>query len=79
VGVTVEALARVPLLADVPAEALAALAAQFEPQRLDDGAYLFHAEEPADRLYLIGAGSLEVVLLYPAGNGELLLNTLPAG
>jgi NTE family protein len=72
-------LARIPLFTKVPRAALDGFAARFVSRRLDAGEYLFHAEDPADRLYVVGEGELEVVRLAPAGDAELLLNTLGRG
>src|SRR5262249_41727264 len=72
-----EILAGAALFAAVPDEALAAFAARFVPERLEDGAFLFHADEPADRLYLVAEGTLEVVV--DTVHGEGLLNRLSPG
>ncbi|HXT20389.1 MAG TPA: cyclic nucleotide-binding domain-containing protein, partial [Thermoanaerobaculia bacterium] len=65
------------LFAGIPAEALAELSALCTPRCLDSGEYLFHAGAPADNLYVVAAGGLEVVRL--AGDHELLLNVLGPG
>jgi NTE family protein len=74
-----DVLREAPMLAHAPADALAELAAECVPRWLEDGVYLFHAGAPADNLYVIAAGALEVVRLSPRRDQEVVLNVLEPG
>lgn len=65
------------LFAALPSEARDELCACLTPQWVEDGAYLFHAGQHADRLYLVASGELEV-LSADAGAADRL-NLLGAG
>jgi predicted acylesterase/phospholipase RssA/CRP-like cAMP-binding protein len=58
---TADFLGAVPLFAGLPAEALARLAERSRPLRLDAGDWLFRAGDPADALFVVLAGRLQVV------------------
>ena len=70
-------LAESSVFSAIPVEALEAVADGFHPQWVDDGAYLFHADQTADRLYVVAQGTLEVVR--SSGEEELLLNVVGTG
>jgi EmrB/QacA subfamily drug resistance transporter len=54
-------IAAAPLFARLPEEVRAALEASARDRRLDAGAWLFRAGEPADSVFVVRAGRLEVV------------------
>lgn len=62
----------------IPLDELRALAADTEPFRFDDGTVIFREDEPADRLFMIRAGTVKVVRHGPDG-AELRLATLHPG
>jgi NTE family protein len=70
-------LAESSVFSVIPVEALAAVADGFQPQWVDDGAYLFHADQTADRLYVVAQGLLEVVR--SSGEPTVLLNVVGVG
>jgi hypothetical protein len=79
VPITLEAtrLQRVPLFADLPPEALAALAANLTPERYADGEMIGRQGDVADRLCIIDRGSVEAFVETPAG--ERIVGTLYEG
>lgn len=56
----------VPLFAGIPEEHLERLAAQTSPHRLDAGEWLFREGDPGDSLYVVAAGSVDVVAEGPS-------------
>jgi ATP-binding cassette, subfamily B, bacterial len=80
VQTTVEAhrLRRVPLLADLPADALQAVAARLEMERYAPGDTIIRQGDVGDKLYLIDRGQVEVTAQHDAA-GEQHLNTLHDG
>jgi ABC-type multidrug transport system fused ATPase/permease subunit len=57
----------VPLFADLPEEAIAAIAAQTRPEVCDPGQDVVRQGEPGDRMYLVDDGQLDVLVAGPAG------------
>ena len=58
----------------MPDEAIRELTPHVEPRTLEPGAYLFHAGEPADAVFVVASGSLEVVRLRPPE--EMVVNVI---
>ncbi len=76
--ITAEALARSPLLSNLPADALNRLVAVARRRTYRRGEVVFHQGDPGHALYLITEGRLKVVL--PAETGEeAILNVLGPG
>jgi NTE family protein len=67
------------IFSGAPDEAIAELAALCQPRWIEAGVYLFHEGAPADYVYVVGDGSLEVVRAAPSGGRELILNVLESG
>ena len=63
-------LARAALLADLPGETLARLAARMEREELSPGTVVFREGDEADRFYVIFAG---VVSMHQSGLGNRVL------
>jgi CRP-like cAMP-binding protein len=57
---TVAELSRIGLLAELPGESLARLAARMERQEVASGAPIVHEGEPGDRFYVVLGGMLTV-------------------
>src|SRR5262249_54648683 len=74
-----DVLAAAPLFAGLPPHVLAELAPRFTVRHLRDGAYLFHVNDPADRLYLLAEGTFEVVRALPGSDRVVVLHVLGAG
>jgi NTE family protein len=66
----------VPMLAGLSAEARGRLADRAEPLTLTAGEWLFHGGEPADAMYLVVAGRIEVML---EGPEPVVVRELAAG
>ncbi|MCX4241674.1 patatin-like phospholipase family protein [Paraliomyxa miuraensis] len=60
------------LFSVLPEAARRSVVSCLHPQSIDDGAYLFHAEQAADRLYVVASGELEVVRVGEGGTVERL-------
>jgi ATP-binding cassette subfamily B protein len=73
----VERLRAVPLFAELSQELLAELAGQLTQERVGADVDVVRQGEPADRLYLIVQGQVEV--LVADASGERRINTLAAG
>ncbi len=71
-------LRRVPLFADLPPEALAAIANRLELERFAPGDVIIRQGDLGDKLYLIDRGQVEVTAEHGAG-AEQHLNTLHEG
>ncbi len=72
-----ELVAANSLFRSLPARARPDVVECLRPQRVDDGTYLFHSEQRADRLYLVVEGELEVLRM---GHGEVeRLNVVGVG
>jgi predicted acylesterase/phospholipase RssA/CRP-like cAMP-binding protein len=74
-----EALAQTPLFGGLAPSALRELADRCVRRRTTDGSYLFHAKDPADRLFVLADGQFEVVRRQPDSGAEIILNTLGPG
>ncbi|HLL53925.1 MAG TPA: cyclic nucleotide-binding and patatin-like phospholipase domain-containing protein [Myxococcaceae bacterium] len=72
-------LSRMPLFEALRPSDLRELASRCRPRWLEDGAYLFHEGEAADRFYVLVEGHLDVVRPGPDGRAELRLNSLSPG
>src|SRR5262249_31098029 len=70
-------LGRVPLFADLPPEALTAIAAQMTQERFAEGDTIIQQGDVGDKLYLIERGRVEVSL--PSPLGDQVLDTLHDG
>jgi ATP-binding cassette subfamily B protein len=70
-------LRRVPLFADLPIEALTAIASHLTPEHAAEGDTIIRQGEVGDKLYLIARGRVEVSLPSPAG--DRVLDTLQDG
>ena len=57
-----EYLAAVPMFAGLPEDSLARVASHVKPASLQAGAWLFREGDPAEGLYVVATGRLEVVL-----------------
>jgi 1-acyl-sn-glycerol-3-phosphate acyltransferase len=51
----------VPFFRNVPADALAAVAAQLRPERYGPGDIIFRQDDPGDTLYVVASGQVEVI------------------
>src|SRR5262245_21299437 len=60
-GVAPHDLAAVPLFAGLPPERMARLAAGASMHHLQAGEWLFHQGDPGDSLYVVTAGSVDIV------------------
>ena len=60
-------LRRVPLFADLPLEALTAIAAHLTPERFAEGDTIVQQGDVGDKLYLIERGRVEVTVPGPTG------------
>lgn len=81
-GATVQAaesIAKAPLLSTLPSEAVAELVTLVSERQVEDGAFLFHEGEPADRVFLLSEGHLDVLRRGASGQEDVSLNTLGAG
>ncbi len=74
----IEILGRVPLFAQVPAPALAALAARLRRRRMPTGTPVVYKGDPAGALYLIAAGRVKVHEATTRGD-EVILEVLGPG
>jgi ATP-binding cassette subfamily B protein len=72
-------LKRVPLFADLPPEALAALADRLSVERYAPGDAIIHQGDVGDKLYLIDRGQVEVTVQHGPNAAEQQLNTLHEG
>jgi len=66
-------LSRVPLFSKLDASKLKLIAFTSEQQKLSDGDYLFHFNEPSDSIYLILEGTLEVVAEHEDGRVDVIV------
>lgn len=73
--ITPEMLARSPLLANLPSEDLARLAAVARRRTYRRGEVIFHQGDPGDTLHLLQSGRVKVVLADESG-GEALIAIL---
>jgi NTE family protein len=71
-----DALRNVPVFAGLPEELLERLAAAAQPRRLQPGTWLMHEGEPAESLFVVVSGRLEVV---NEGPPEALIRVLRRG
>jgi len=68
----IQSLRGVPLLRDLPEEDLTAFAAQAELRHFDDGTVLLRQGDPAEALYVIQAGRIDVVVIGRDGSEQLI-------
>jgi ATP-binding cassette subfamily B protein len=75
VGVSLETtrLRRVPLFAELPPEALAAIAHAFKPERFAAGEVIVRQGDVGDRMAVIDRGQVEVFLETPAGERQVAI------
>ncbi|MBX5491989.1 MAG: ATP-binding cassette domain-containing protein [Chloroflexi bacterium] len=78
-SVEVHRLRRVPLFADLPPEALAAIAQRLVAERYAPGDVIIRQGDVGDKLYLIDRGQVEVTVQHGPAAPEQPLNTLHAG
>lgn len=71
-------LARVPLFANLPAEALLALAGRLRRRRMPAGTPVVYKGDPSGALYLIASGQVKVHQA-TSGGDEVILNVLGPG
>src|SRR5438046_8482260 len=67
-----ESLARIPLLHDVPAEALGQLLRTVRRRSYHRSEVIFHQGDPGDTLHLVRSGRVKVVLPAETGDEALL-------
>jgi CRP/FNR family cyclic AMP-dependent transcriptional regulator len=76
--IRIASLARCPLFATVPLEALTTLARGMRARRFARNEVIFHQGDPGDALYVITAGSVKILL--PSAEGdEAIIATLHPG
>ena len=68
----------VPMLEGLGEERIALLAGCARNVRFDQGAYLFHEDEPADSFYVVRHGSVAVEVYVPT-RGSVAIETIDAG
>ncbi|HLI27989.1 MAG TPA: ABC transporter transmembrane domain-containing protein [Chloroflexota bacterium] len=78
-SVQVHRLRRVPLFAELPAEALAAIAQRLVVERYAPGDVIVRQGDVGDKLYLIERGQVEVTVQHGPAAVEQPLNTLHEG
>jgi CRP-like cAMP-binding protein len=72
-----ELLAGTVLFRDLPAEALPAVAAAMRLEEHARGDYLFRMNDPADRVYMMVAGRLDVIRHFAEDQAEAVAEMLP--
>lgn len=75
---TTQVLRRVPLFADLPEEALGAIAPVMREKRYNKGAVIVLRDEPGDALFVVTSGAVKVVLGAEDGR-EVILAVLGPG
>jgi CRP/FNR family cyclic AMP-dependent transcriptional regulator len=75
--ITAESLARSPLLANLPAEALGRLASAARRRTYRRGEVVFHQGDPGDALHLVRSGRVKVVLDAESGEEAVIAILAP--
>lgn len=74
----IDTLREITILADVPESDLQKISTQVTPVNLAKGSYLFYRNDESGWLYLVAAGSLQVIIDNDA-NREIIVYTIESG
>jgi len=78
IGLRLELLGKLPFLASLPADELAAANKRFKTRDFAEGATIYFADDPATHLYVVAIGQVRLMQHSPAGK-DILLDVLQPG